>query len=197
LVSSNLTLISHCHPVQVPFLSQHSRHVSWDVICSSGCRIRMWFTRLDFTKGSTPKLVTAGLKNAPFVLWETSNGAWAILAFIMYRAFPYDLTSGSIASRGPLSIAFFASRFPIWLVGMLIFYSFWHVTLYGLAFARRPFVSGRKYNPSKVAHNIFWGVSGLAILVCFENVFAFLWATGRLPYEPDADTFGSVAGALR
>ncbi len=35
----------------------------------------------------------------------------------------------------------------------------------------------------QIVHNIFWGVSGIAIWVGFENVFAYLWATGRLAYE--------------
>jgi hypothetical protein len=34
----------------------------------------------------------------------------------------------------------------------------------------------------QTAHNVFWGLSGVAIWVCFENVFAYLWASGRLPY---------------
>lgn len=130
------------------------------------------------------------------MLWQTSNGAWALLALAFYLAFPYDLSPESAASRGPLSFAFFASRFPLWLTGMLVFYSFWHVTLYCFGLAGRPFATGRTYNFSKVAHNIFWGVTGLSILVCFENVFAFLWATGRLPYEPDAQAFGTVTGGF-
>ena len=140
--------------------------------------------------------IFAGLKNAPFVLWQTSNGAWALLALAFYLAFPYDLSPESAASRGPLTFAFFASRFPLWLTGMLVFYSFWHVTLYCFGLADRPFASSRTYNFAKVAHNIFWGVTGLTILVCFENVFAFLWATGRLPYEADAQAFGTVTGGF-
>ena len=40
----------------------------------------------------------------------------------------------------------------------------------------------------------FWSFSGIAIWVGFENVFAFLWATGRLPYMTDAQAFSSPAG---
>lgn len=83
----------------------------------------------------------AGLKNAPTVLWQTSNGGWALLALALYLAFPYDLSPGSPASLGPLTYAFFASRYPIWLTMAGVFYGFWHVTLYGLGFARRPFVT--------------------------------------------------------
>ena len=86
-------------------------------------------------------VVALGLKNAPLVLWQTSNGAWAIIALLMYFIFPYDLKETSAASRGPLSLEFFVQRFPLWLCMTLIFYSFWHVTLYGLAFSSRPFVT--------------------------------------------------------
>ena len=55
----------------------------------------------------------------------------------------------------------------------------------------------RPYNVDKVAHNVFWTISAVLIWTAFDNVFAFLWATGRLPYVADAESFGTPAGALR
>ena len=71
------------------------------------------------------------------------------------------------------------------------------VTLYFFGWAERPFVANRPYNVEKTLHNIFWSVSGVAMWVAFENVFAFLWATGRLAYMSDAEAFASPAGIAR
>jgi sterol desaturase/sphingolipid hydroxylase (fatty acid hydroxylase superfamily) len=60
--------------------------------------------------------------------------------------------------------------------------------------AQRPFVSNRVYNTDKVIHNIFWTTSGIAIWTVFENVFAYLWATGRLPYISNETTFSTGWG---
>lgn len=46
----------------------------------------------------------------------------------------------------------------------------------------------------QVAHNLFWSLVGIVIWVGFENVFAFLWATGRLPYVTDAESFATPLG---
>ena len=40
---------------------------------------------------------------------------------------------------------------------------------------------------------IFWTTSGVVIWTGFENVFAYLWATGRLGYVKHEDTFGAGA----
>jgi len=48
-----------------------------------------------------------------------------------------------------------------------------------------------------VLHNLFWCASGVVIWTAFDNVFAFLWATGRLPYLSDTEVFGSAGGFLR
>jgi sterol desaturase/sphingolipid hydroxylase (fatty acid hydroxylase superfamily) len=71
------------------------------------------------------------------------------------------------------------------------------VTLHKLGWAERPFIAGRAYSPDKVAHNIFWSACGVAVWVGVENVFAYLWATGRLAYMPDAEACGTLAGAAR
>jgi len=137
------------------------------------------------------------LQQMPFVLWNTPNTVWAVIALLFYFAFPYDLSAGGAAARAPLSLAFFAERFPLWAAVTFGYSAFWHVTLYFLGWAERPFIKGRQYNVDKIAHNLFWSLSGVAIWVAFENVFAFLWATGRLQYESDAASFSSAAGVAR
>lgn len=136
------------------------------------------------------------LKAIPTMLWDSPNGFWAAIALFTYFMFPYDLSPKSAAALGPFSWAFFKLRFPIWFVMTFGYNTFWHVTLYLLQWGKRPFVANRRYNVNKTAHNVFWGLSGVAIWVCFENVFAYLWASGRLPYISDPETFGSPLGVL-
>jgi sterol desaturase/sphingolipid hydroxylase (fatty acid hydroxylase superfamily) len=111
--------------------------------------------------------------------------------------FPYDLSKGSVAYSSPLSLRFFAERLPLWMIVTFGYNAFWHITLYILGWAERPFIQNRKYNVEKVLHNLFWSASGVVIWTAFENVFAFLWATGRLPYLSDDVAFSTAAGFFR
>jgi sterol desaturase/sphingolipid hydroxylase (fatty acid hydroxylase superfamily) len=130
-------------------------------------------------------------------MWGTLNIVWASIALALYLAFPYDLSPASAAASAPLSAAFFAERFPLWFAVTFGYNAFWHVTLYAFGWADRPFLPGRAYNAGKVAHNAFWSLCGVAMWVAFENVFAFLWASGRLPYMSDADAFASPSGVAK
>jgi hypothetical protein len=132
-------------------------------------------------------------------MWAAPNLPWSLIALAFYFAAPYRLGhADALAADAPLSWAFFAARFPLWAALVLGYAAFWHATLYGgLGWARRPMLAARAYNWDKVAHNVFWSVSGVAIWVAFENVFVFLWSTGRLAYLSDADAFSTRAGALR
>lgn len=131
-------------------------------------------------------------------VWSSPSSLWSIFALLMYAYFPYDLSpSGAAARHGPVSLAFFAARFPVWAGLTLLYTGFWHVSLHILQWAKRPLVPGRPYNVCKVAHNVAYGLSGVAIWTVFDNVLAYLWATGRLPYMSDAEAFGSVSGVAR
>jgi len=127
-------------------------------------------------------------------VWASPNTVWSIIALGMYFLVPYDLTRGSAAASAPLSLAFFWQRFPLWAVTTFGYTAFWHVTLYGFGWADRPFVPGRMYKFTKTLHNMGYSLSGVAIWVAFENVFAFLWATGRLPYLSNAAAFADWKG---
>lgn len=43
----------------------------------------------------------------------------------------------------------------------------------------------------------FWSLIAVVIWTGFDNVFAFLWATGRLPYLSDAAAFASPRGVAQ
>jgi sterol desaturase/sphingolipid hydroxylase (fatty acid hydroxylase superfamily) len=138
------------------------------------------------------------LSSAPFLLLISPNGVWVAISLLIYSAFPYDLSPTSTAAAAPLSLAFFAERGPGWLAVTFAYAGFWHVALYLLRLSKRPFIPGRPYNLMKTLHNVFWSFWGVLLWVAFENVFCYLWATGRLRYAPDRDSFGGTAGgALR
>lgn len=141
-----------------------------------------------------PTLVS-WIRNSPFVLLTTPNFVWAAISLILYRLAPYDLGSRSTASISPISLDFFLERFPLWFSLTFGYFSFWHVTLYGLHMAKRPFIEDRIYSLDKLVHNAFWTTSGIVIWTSFENVFAYLWATGRLSYISDLHSFSTLWGA--
>lgn len=140
-----------------------------------------------------PVTITNWLRNAPFVLVTSPNFVWAVLSLLVYFGKPYQLATVT----APLSITFMNDRLPLWLALTFGYSTFWHLTLYGFNWASRPYIKNRVYNYDKVAHNIFWSLSGVVIWTMFENVFCYLWASGRLPYIADAESFGTVGGGLR
>jgi sterol desaturase/sphingolipid hydroxylase (fatty acid hydroxylase superfamily) len=121
------------------------------------------------------------LQNSPFVLITSPNFVWACIALSTYYYFPYDLTKVT----SPVSPTFFAERFPLWFSMVFGYDLFWHFALYGLGLGNRPFIRDRPYNVDKVVHNAFWTLSGISIWTVFENIFCFLWATGKLTYAQD------------
>ena len=138
-----------------------------------------------------PTLVT-WMRNAPLVLITSPNFLWACIALLLYGSFPYSLES----AVAPVSLAFFAERFPLWFTVTVGYAAFWHVALYFQKLASRPFIQARTYSWDKVAHNVLWTTSGVAIWTLFENIMCHLWSSGRLPYITDSESFGSLGGAL-
>jgi hypothetical protein len=51
------------------------------------------------------------LQKAPTILITTPNFVWGSVALLLYRFFPYDLSSTSIAASGPLTAEFFWNGF--------------------------------------------------------------------------------------
>jgi len=129
----------------------------------------------------TPTIVTWAM-NAPFVLIKSPNFVWACISTGLYWLNPYDLSPDSVAATSPISYEFMTDRLWIWIPTVFGYFGFWHGTLLFLDMASRPFIKDREYNINKVLHNTFWTLSGTVIWAAYENVFCYLWATGRLPY---------------
>jgi sterol desaturase/sphingolipid hydroxylase (fatty acid hydroxylase superfamily) len=141
--------------------------------------------------------VQTWLQKSPFILITSPNFVWATISLLMYFYAPYDLSPGSTAALAPVSYAFLSERLPLWLPLVLGYFAFWHVTLYGFKMGSRPFIADRMYNLDKLVHNAFWTTSGIVIWTVFENVFCYLWATGRLPYVNDVTSFYTTEGQVR
>lgn len=157
------------------------------------------YVNKDLSPGMTdiPKpTVASWVRNAPFVLITSPNFVWAIISLFLYTLAPYNLSADSPASLSPINSVFFFERFPLWFGITFGYFSFWHVALYGFNLAKRPFINDRTYNIQKVIHNMFWTTSGIAIWTVFENVFAYLWATGRLPYISDKMSMSTYLGQI-
>jgi sterol desaturase/sphingolipid hydroxylase (fatty acid hydroxylase superfamily) len=135
---------------------------------------------------NVPKPTIIGwLSRSPFVLITSPNFIWALISLFLYFGFPYDLSPTSSAASSPVSLVFMQERLPIWLSLVMGYFGFWHIALYGFPSASRPFIANRQYNLDKVIHNVFWTSSGVVIWTVFENVFCFLWTSGRLSYIPN------------
>lgn len=129
----------------------------------------------------------------PTLLFITPNAVWTLYSIVTYFLFPYDFS----AATAPLNYSFFVPRFIFWLFIQFSYVGFWHVSLYGLDWAKRPFIQNRPYNFEKVAHNIFWNISACFIWASLENLFVYLWSTGRIDYISDTESFSSSIGILR
>lgn len=138
--------------------------------------------------------IQSWIQKSPFLLVTTPNFIWAIMSLALYVVAPYNLGPESSAAIAPINSTFFLERFPIWFGITFGYFSFWHVTIYGFNMAQRPFISNRIYSIDKVIHNAFWTTSGIAIWTVFENVFAYLWATGRLHYISDINSVSTPWG---
>jgi len=137
------------------------------------------------------------LTNTPFVLINSPNFVWASMSLVLYNFAPYDLSPSSSAALSPISYNFLNERLRLWIPTVIGYFGFWHTTLHFLNYSSRPFIANRNYNIQKVVHNMFWTLSGVCIWTLYENVFCYLWASGRLPYISDAITFsGTTNGNL-
>lgn len=157
------------------------------------------YVNKDLPPGMTdiPKTsLVAWIRNAPFILITSPNFVWAIISLCVYIFMPYNLGINSTAAISPINSVFFFQRFPIWFSLTFGYFSFWHVTLYLLNMGKRPFIKDRSYNLSKVIHNAFWTTSGIAIWTIYENVFAYLWSTGRLLYISDKISISTPFGCI-
>jgi sterol desaturase/sphingolipid hydroxylase (fatty acid hydroxylase superfamily) len=127
------------------------------------------------------------------IIWSP-NLVWLVISVALYIVFPYDSNLMAIGAQGPITMEYFRQRLPFWMVVVIGYFAFWHVTIE--SWCRRSFVPNRPYRIAKVLHNLMYCVTGVVIWVGFENVFVFLWASGRLPYTSDEEALSSPTNIL-
>lgn len=146
----------------------------------------------------TPKPTVRGwMMNAPFVLINSPNFVWACISLAIYFTYPYDLSPTSSAAIAPISMSFLAERLPIWILTTFLYTGFWHFSLHTFKLANRPYIPNRPYNYQKLFHNMSWVLSGIVIWTVFENIFCYLWATNRLSYINDFNSFNTYSGGVK
>ena len=72
-------------------------------------------------------------------------------------------------------------------------FGFWHAVLYLLHWARRPFQPGRQYRVSKVVHNMWYSLLGVAQFTVWEALYLHCCATQRIPFLSDQEAATSLA----
>merc|ERR1719261_2064775 len=101
-----------------------------------------------------------------------------------YFFFPFDFNSSK----------YWAFRWILFrlLVNLGIYFNycgFWHITLYWLNWAKRPFNKIRRWRWGKFLHNVWYSFLGVLHWTIWESVFMFSYATNRLPYMKDEEIF--------
>lgn len=114
------------------------------------------------------------------LLLFTPNFVWLAIAALTWLFFPY---SHDIAAGG-VSRLVFAKRAIVNCALVLVFFGWWHVTLYVLGWGKRPFQERRTYNVFRVAHNVWYSLMGALLWTCFEMALIHGYAKGRLEAAP-------------
>lgn len=145
--------------------------------------------------GDTPVPVDGGSWWVPYVtgefIYASPNLVWLIMAVLVYFVFPYD---GAL--RDGWSVEFFLARCAINGGLVVSFFGFWHVTLYWLGWAKRPFLPNREYRWSKLVHNLFYSLVGAFIWTCFECLMIQAYHLGRVPYISNGAALSSWKNAI-
>lgn len=123
------------------------------------------------------------------ILFFGPNFVWWMVALIDYVIFPYEIDAAKVFTFNWMRYRFLAN-----IVLVLGYVSFWHMSLYFLHWGKRPFNPDREYKWSKVLHNAFYSVCGIAQWTVWEALFVYCFATGRLPYITDEESFGTCKG---
>jgi len=123
------------------------------------------------------------------ILLFSPNFVWWMVALIDYFVFPYEIDAEKVFTWHWIAHRMFANTLLT-----LSYVNFWHVTLYFLHWGKRPFNPSREYKWSKVLHNAFYNVCAVLQWTIWEALFVYCFATGRLPYVTDNESFGSLKG---
>ena len=128
-------------------------------------------------------------------LFFSPNFVWLLCALFVYFVCPYPYNNIPVAAT--FSKDWIIYRATVNVVAVLTFFGFWHISLYHLGWGERPFKEDRTYRLSKVCHNIFYSVLGALQWTLWEVVVLHCYATGRLGYVSDKESFSTWSGTLK
>ena len=98
-----------------------------------------------------------------FSLFFSPNLVWLLVALADYFVFPYDMATAGrddFFTNHRLVLGWLAWRAAVNSSITFGYFGFWHVTLYWLGWAERPFKANRAYRWSKVLHNMWFTLLG-------------------------------------
>jgi sterol desaturase/sphingolipid hydroxylase (fatty acid hydroxylase superfamily) len=138
-------------------------------------------TSIDLQGGpKTPLDVTKNiLSGAAF--FYSPNLTWFLIASFVWWFAPYRL-------QDPFQDVL-RQRLLVNHVVVMLYVGFWHLALYWLRLAKRPFVPNRTYSWAKVFHNLFYTWLGIVQWTFTEAAFVYCYQTNRLAFV--SDIFGS------
>eukprot|EP00939_MAST-03C_sp_MAST-3C-sp1_P002868 g2868.t1 len=131
-------------------------------------------------------------------LFYSPNLVWLLIALFVYVSFPYSISSYADLESAYERILFV--RGPLNVLAVLLFFGFWHITLYVYPkYGNRPFNSSRPntYRYQKVAHNVFYSVLGAVQWTLWEAAMLHCYAKKKLGYVSDEESFGTWVGLIR
>ena len=120
------------------------------------------------------------------------NLVWFAIALFVYFYFPYDFES----AKDLKDCEWVYERLVINMVLTFGYVGFWHCVLYALGWSKRPFHLNRKYRFDKVLHNAWYNFLGVVQYTVWEAIMMYCYATGRLPYITDHDSFSTTKGMV-
>ena len=120
-------------------------------------------------------------------LFTSPNLIWLAITIFVYFVFPYDFKS----ARSFDDLDWVYKRLAVNFVVVFGVYGFAHSSLYLFGMGERPFNANRIYRFGKVIHNMWYTFLGVVQITVWEAIFMHCYATKRLPYISDEETFSS------
>lgn len=109
------------------------------------------------------------------------NITWLLLCAAVWFFFPYNVQATSWQES-------LIERLLLNHVVILSYIGFWHFTLYGLGWGKRPFVADRSYSYAKLFHNMFYTELGVLQWAFTEAAFLHCYRTGKLQIDENLET---------
>eukprot|EP00111_Clytia_hemisphaerica_P015027 TCONS_00044236-protein len=120
------------------------------------------------------------------------NLVWYAISLFVYFYFPYNFE----AAKDLKNFGWVYERLVINTVLVFGYVGFWHCVLYVLGWSERPFHPNRKYRFGKVLHNMWYNFLGTVQYTVWEAIMMYCYATKRLPYITDRDSFSTTKGMI-